>query len=476
VVLKALAKDRGRRYESAGALAADVERYLADEPVEACPPSAAYRVRKFARRNWRLLTTAGAIAATLVAATAVSTWQAVKARDAEGRAVTEAAIARAVNDFLQIDLLGQTASPAAPGEVFRGQPFLTVKEALDRATARIGQRFQDQPLVEAAIRTTVGKAYKSLEDSQPGVPHLERAVALRTAHLGPDHPDSLDSMSSLAGAYFWIGRHADAIALRQHILKNHEARLGADHPETLTSLGALAGAYSGDGQWETSARILEELVGKQRAILGPTHTNTIDSMHNLAICYDYLDRLADALTMYEGIYEHRIISGPSGYFNLCYAYACQRAGQLDLAERLIREALVENRKHADSQKRRIGAANVHGWLARTLFLKGQYAAAEPLAKEAVAVFEQELPDNQRHFYWVSLLGAVLAGQQRYAEAEHLLLRGYEGMKQQEATLNGVERRRLAETGERVVRFYEMTMQPEKARAWQVKLAAAPDRP
>ena len=86
IVMKALEKDRNRRYESASAFAADVERYLNDEPVEACPPSAGYRLRKFARRNRRPLVTAGVIAMALVAATVVSTWQAAVAWDAQHQA------------------------------------------------------------------------------------------------------------------------------------------------------------------------------------------------------------------------------------------------------------------------------------------------------------------------------------------------------------------------------------------------------
>src|SRR5262249_10877261 len=86
IVLTALDKDRNRRYESASAFATDVQRYLNDEAVEACPPSAGYRLRKFVRRNRRALVIAGTFAAVLVAATAVSTWQAVVARDAQQHA------------------------------------------------------------------------------------------------------------------------------------------------------------------------------------------------------------------------------------------------------------------------------------------------------------------------------------------------------------------------------------------------------
>ncbi len=140
IAMRALEKDRDRRYESAGALADDLQRYLNDDTVEACPPSAGYRLLKYARRNRRVLAMVGVVAAALISATSVSTWQAVVARDAQGqaesdrkqaeidrdraksaesqaktewaraqaaerRAATEAAIARAVNDFFQTDVL-----------------------------------------------------------------------------------------------------------------------------------------------------------------------------------------------------------------------------------------------------------------------------------------------------------------------------------------------------------------------------------
>src|SRR5439155_13887449 len=96
-----------RRYESASAFAADIVRYLADEPVQACPPSAGYRLRKFARRNKAALLTVGVVALALVAGTVVSVRQAVRATRAEAVAKQEAAIAAAVNEFLNEDLMAQ---------------------------------------------------------------------------------------------------------------------------------------------------------------------------------------------------------------------------------------------------------------------------------------------------------------------------------------------------------------------------------
>ena len=79
IILKCLEKDRGRRYQAASGLARDLERYLADEPVEACPPTAGYRLRKFARKHRTALVTAASFAVLLVAGVVVSTWQAVRA-------------------------------------------------------------------------------------------------------------------------------------------------------------------------------------------------------------------------------------------------------------------------------------------------------------------------------------------------------------------------------------------------------------
>src|SRR5262249_43306759 len=110
-------------------------------------------------------------------------------------------------------------------------------------------------------------------------------------------------------------------------------------------------------------------------------------------------------------------------------------------------------------------ANALGWLGLNLLLQERYGDAEHVLRQAIGLNQIEKP---RHYYWVSALGAVLLGQKRYAEAEPLLLQGYEGMKSGEASLRA-GRRRLNEAGERVVRFYEVTGQPEKARAWREKL-------
>jgi serine/threonine protein kinase/tetratricopeptide (TPR) repeat protein len=518
IVLKALEKDRNRRYESASALAADVQRYLNDEAVEACPPSSWYRVRKFARRHRTTLVMVGIVALALMATTAVSVWQTSVAQDAlrqsekdrkqaetdrkqaetdrkqaetdrnraetdrdaakdaqkaakiaEGRAADEAAIATAVNDFFLNDLLRQATSVSGDERTRTDDPYLSVKEALDRAAARIGQRFQGQPLVEAAIRTTIGQAYNGLTEHSLALPHLERAVQLREKHLGPGQSDTLTSMDGLAIAYSWTGRHKDAIALRDRILACREATCGRGHIETLACLGNLAGAYEMAGDWKRSTLLWNQVLGEYRVKFGPTDPATLGAKHNLANCYLSLDRLQEAQEIYQEILDATPKPEDQVYCKLCFAYACQQAGKLDQGERLLREALDISRKRVDVT-RRLQTANAQGWLARNLLLQNRYVEAETHARDALEYFEKQKRNNPRRFYWMSLLGEILVAQKKYEEAEPLLLQGYEGMKQREFILPASEKLRLPELIERVCRYYELTMQAEKARVWREKLS------
>jgi serine/threonine protein kinase/tetratricopeptide (TPR) repeat protein len=476
IVMKALEKDRNRRYESASAFAQDVQRYLNDETVAACPPSTGYRLGKFWKRQRRTLAITGTFATLLVAGTVVSTWQAVLARqaqraaeDSEGRAATEAAIARAVNDFLLSDVLGQVNAVPESGLVFEIDPHLSMREALDRAAARIAQRFQDQPLVEAALRMSIGEAYKSLHSFPPAIVHLERALVIRQSQLGPDHPDTLGSMASLAHAYLWTGRHQQSIDLRQRILENSTAKLGPDDPATLACRRFVAEAYWFGGQLEKSVQLLRDVLERESAILGPTHAGTLDTMCQLALTYRDTDQLAESMALYEKVYTIRKATlGPEAYAPnaiIGFAEVSQRAGKVDQAERLLRKALEQQKQRKDSLDSRNNLANVLGFLAANMLMQEKYVAAESFARQALAM--KQTGETKAH-YWECVLGAALLGQKRFAEAEKSLLQGCEGMKQQEA-IHPAVRRRIAESRGWIVRLYEETNQQTKAAAWREKL-------
>src|SRR5262245_10460952 len=183
--MKALDKDRNRRYDTANAFALDVQRYLGDEPVLACPPSASYRFRKFARRNKTFLGASGAIAAALIVGLGLATWQYV-------RATTEGARAKAVSDLLQ-EMLGSADAARAKGADYK------VRELLNDFAAGIGDQLTGEPEVEADIRATIGRAYRSLKLPEKAQHHFEKAIELRRRTDGPQS----DKLATLLVDYAW---------------------------------------------------------------------------------------------------------------------------------------------------------------------------------------------------------------------------------------------------------------------------------
>jgi len=245
IVAKALEKDKTRRYASTAELAADIRRYLHDEPIVARPPTTTYQLRKFARRHKTLVMGAAAVFVVLVLGIAVSTWEAVKARRAESKAKEQAAIAQAVNDFLQNDLLAQ----ASTTNQSKADPDLKVRTALDRAAQRIEGKFNQQPEVEASIRNTIGRAYLDLGLHPQARTQFERALDLDRRVLGEKDPKTFRTMSFLGRLEGLQGQNAQAEALLSRTLETQRRVLGPDYPDTLYTANYLANIFQNEGKY-----------------------------------------------------------------------------------------------------------------------------------------------------------------------------------------------------------------------------------
>ncbi len=317
IALKALEKDRSRRYATAVDLARDVQRYLDGDPVEACPPSTIYRFLKFSRKHQAALITASAFVAVLATTSAVSTWQAIRAREAErvsrldarrarsaeAQARTEAENARrsaseseAVRKFLEHDLLAAARPEGQGGGLGRE---VTIRAAVDYARPGIAGAFTNQPTIEAAVRNTLGMTYHYLGDPVTAIPELERAVALRAKHLGPDHPDTLEGRGNLASAILDGGRTREAIAMMRETLALLTARLGPDHIQTLRARNDLGVAYRINGQTDEAIALHRETLRLKSAKFGPDGVETLESRNNLAQAYLAADRTDEAIAMHE---------------------------------------------------------------------------------------------------------------------------------------------------------------------------------
>jgi len=221
IPLKAMRKERARRYRTASELADDVQNYLNGAPLIAGPESAVYRVRKFVRRNRALVTGIAAVLVVLAAGVVVSTIFAIgqaRARDeavaARDEAERQAKVSRAVVDFLNNDVLG------------RAKGKQTVGDLLDATSENIKGKFEGEGLVEASIRKALGLTYRSLGKYEAAQPHLERALEIRREQLGEDHWDTLASMVHLASVYLYRGQKDKGKSLKGESLFDKALKLG----------------------------------------------------------------------------------------------------------------------------------------------------------------------------------------------------------------------------------------------------------
>jgi serine/threonine protein kinase/tetratricopeptide (TPR) repeat protein len=317
IVMKCLEKDRNRRYETASGLAADVHRHLADEPVQACPPSAGYRLRKFGRRNRKPLGTAALLLAALLVGAGVATWQAVRATRAERQALEEAsatarerdektaALRRAGQELAAREaVLGfvenKVFAAARPRNQAGGHGYdVKLADAVRAALPAVDQSFAAQPLVEARLRMTIGKSFWYLGDSGTAIEQIRAARALYARHRGPDDPDTLRAAHNLATAYWSAGRVSEALRLFEELVRLREVKIGPDHPDTLASMNNLAASYYATGHTDEALKLFEKTLALRKAKLGPDHADTLGNMSNLGEVYIATGRAEEAVTLME---------------------------------------------------------------------------------------------------------------------------------------------------------------------------------
>jgi tetratricopeptide (TPR) repeat protein len=164
-----------------------------------------------------------------------------------------------------------------------------------------------------ASMSAVANSYEAVGRTKEALTLNEETFRLRKAKLGPDHPDTLGSMNNLANSYVTAGRTQEALKLREETLQLMKAKLGLDHPETLRSMNNLASSYAAAGRTQEAVKLREETLQLQKAKLGPDLPETLRSMNNLANSYIAARQAAKAATLLQqtlGLWEKRVQAAP----------------------------------------------------------------------------------------------------------------------------------------------------------------------
>jgi serine/threonine protein kinase len=307
IVMKALEKDRARRYDTAVGLANDIERYLNDEPVQASPPSKAYRIWKFARRNRPQVAAATTLLAILLASVVLVSLHnrqlsekdgellaAIEAvKQAKGMAQQRGAEIDAVLDFVETKIFAAARPEAWTGGLGHD---VRLADAVKASLPFVETSFADKPLIEARLRRTIGLSFRYLGDARSAIEQHEKALALMTRYRGADDPYTLATMMALSDCYSEAGRVQEALQLREETLKHQKSTLGPDHADTLGSMVNLAISYDDIGRIADSIKLYEEVLPRLKM---RDHPFALNCMHNLASSYLNSGRNDDAIQLYE---------------------------------------------------------------------------------------------------------------------------------------------------------------------------------
>jgi serine/threonine protein kinase/tetratricopeptide (TPR) repeat protein len=303
IVMKALEKDRARRYDSPHEMAEDVRRHLANQPVLAGPPSRAYRLRKLVRRHRGTMAAASLTLAALVVGAIVAATQAVRATRAERTARAEAETARQVSDFL-VDLFEVSDPRLARGSA------VTAREILDRGAARMNEQLTRQPLVRARLQAMMGRTYRNLGLFDPASALLAQALKTREEMLGTRDPETVRTLTTLAR----LEIDRKDMARGEELFRDALARIGGmeapDRVEEARIRCQLGGVLANKGRFDESIELLRTCKDEFVRELGPAHAHVASAWGDLGNVLNLAGRRSEAETAYRTAIEIRTAADP----------------------------------------------------------------------------------------------------------------------------------------------------------------------
>jgi serine/threonine protein kinase len=372
ITMKALERERQRRYATPAELAEDLRRYLRNEPVQARPASVLYRTRKYARRHRVAVAIASMLSAVLVSFVAI---QSIELR----RITRERDRADRIAEFMTGIFKLSDPNERVGNEV-------TVREVLDKASQDIETGLAKDPVLQAQLMHVMGNAYLNLGLYSRAQSLYQHGIQISDSTGGHRSRDRLKTMHDLAWALMQQGHLSDAESLERKVLEMQRREFGADDPDTLGTLSELAFTLCEEGNCKEAVALNTEVLEKQKRILGPETESTLLTMDNLAINLAGAGRPADAVKLQQQALEiHFRIDGRdnlgtvNGMTNLAGFY--RDLEQYEESEREFRDALeIETRIFGPDQPE---TAQTKYDLASLLAQKGRIEEALSLLNQAV---------------------------------------------------------------------------------------------
>lgn len=406
----ALRKEPTRRYASVEQFSADVQRHLDGLPVIARRETLGYVTAKFVRRHKLGMAAAAAILLLIVGSGITFLFLFRKA-------VREQERSQRVADFLQ-DLFAVPNPSRSLGET------ITARQILDRGTKKIATGLEEEPGLKADLLDTMGRVYRSLGLYEQAEKLLTECLTLRREALGNDHPQVAVSLQNLALLKRDKGDDRAAEPLLRQALDIQKRNDATRTPGYAKGLNDLAALLEARGEYDAAEALYREVLNLKRSLLGERHEDVARGMHNLASLLHRRGRYDEAEPLYRKALTLRSellgIAHPEVATTLSnLASLMEDRGDASGAENLYREILDLRRKVFGPR---------HPTVARSLSnlgfvvqVQGRDAEAEALYREAVSIADELLgPDHSHRGVYLKNLASALLRQHRAAEAEPLI--------------------------------------------------------
>jgi serine/threonine protein kinase len=407
IAMKALARERERRYGSPSEFSADVRHYLRNEPVEARPPSASYKIRKYVQRHRLAVGFAAGILALLVAFGVTEYFQVRKITRERDRADR---VARFMVDMFKV---------SDPNEA-RGNS-VTARQVLDKASSNIESGLNKDPQLQGQLMGDMGHAYANMGLFPQAQAMLEKSVAIGRQTTGLSDSGTLNAMGILGFLYIRQGRYADAESVLRESIPANEKVHGPNHLLTLAAKRYLAYALEMEGKYQEAEQLQQKTLAATRQAYGNSHWETLLSANLLANILDDLNKLPEAEQLYrETLKAQTETLGADHPDTLTTASnlggTLEKEKKYEEAEKVQRETLalrtrVLGAEHPDTLAVKVNLGN-------TLEARGRHAEAETVYRETLAAQLRVMePDNPDTLSTLANLANTLRSEGRFAEAE-----------------------------------------------------------
>ena len=416
ITVKALEKDRARRYGAPSELAADLRRHLDHEPVVARPASAGYRLRKYARRHRVAVVVAAGLLLLLAGFSVLQGLELRRITSERDRANRERDRAARVTDFMTGMFKVSDPSEARGNSV-------TAREILDKASNEMETGLAKDPEVQSQMTQVMATTYMNLGLYPRAHELAKRSLEARRSLLGPDDPKTLESLGKLGLILYREGQYAEAEKLERQALGNERRILGPEDPLTIETMGDLADIVQGPGHFDEGEKLARDVIAVATRRLGPESAPVLQSMSYLGIALWNQGRYAEAEQEYRQLLDvERRVRGPDHPETLRtmgnLALAIQSQGRFAEAEQMMRELLATEQRVLGLEHRNtlIDMSN----LADFLSMQGRLAEGERLHRQVLAIESRVLgPEYPYTLLSKASLADDLFKEGRVREAEQL---------------------------------------------------------